>query len=479
METLSLDAEKKTFEKTEQLLDELQNRNELSIGEVQMESSISMNTLTITQDNTTELPQEFNHKDAIYWVSDQPAKLDEILRGLKKITGLSFYLKVGFQNQFLEFSNGDRDYNKIFVQNLKDAGLNQPMQITFQGNLFSVLNQIARHFDLTWRNTPQGVYFQQYSLQNYQLEIFPSKSQTTSTTVTTSTQVELNLFEEVQTTLEELVGENGQVSFIESTGTFFVNTTPSVHQRIFSYFDHFNDQLGQQIAIDVTVLNVALEKNHGVGGTLNAIVGELGNNFIQLTESNALKGASSFANVGIIKGDVNLHLILGRLNQTSEVSVETSTGATTSNNRLVPIQVVKDIAYAKTVELVPNDSGSNTISITPGQISTGFEMTILPRVLNQKEILLHYSIELSELGEIKEFTTNNQTIQLPNVMSTAFEQQAIIGNGETLVLAGFERDQYSRKKRSKGLLGSTESVENTRTSTVVMIKPRLLKRNPH
>ena len=143
---------------------------------------------------------------------------------------------------------------------------------------------------------------------------------------------------------------------------------------------------------------------------------------------------------------------------------------------MVPIQVVREIAFAKTVESVSEENGTNLARITPGQLSTGFEMTLLPRVLNNLEILLHYNIKISDLNELKEFTSNNQTIQLPNVSTTEFEQQTILGNGETLVLAGFERERHTSKHKKGGFLSSQSLNESQKVATVILIRPQLLQR---
>ncbi|MCY4099733.1 MAG: hypothetical protein OXF46_02315, partial [Rhodobacteraceae bacterium] len=189
-----------------------------------------------------------------------------------------------------------------------------------------------------------------------------------------------------------------------------------------------------------------------------------------------MTGATTLANVGLLSGDFSVDSFLSLLNRRGKVVVETRAGATTSNNRMVPIQVIREIAFAKTVESVADENGINLTRITPGQLATGFEMTLLPRVLNNLEILLHYNIRISDLNDLKEFTSNDQTIQLPNVATTEFEQQAILGNGETLVLAGFERERLTSNHKKGSFFSNQAVTESQKIATVILIRPRLLKR---
>ena len=150
---------------------------------------------------------------------------------------------------------------------------------------------------------------------------------------------------------------------------------------------------------------------------------------------------------------------------------------TAANNRMVPIQVVSETAYARKVEAVPGQQGETRTSIEPGTLTTGFEMNLLPRIQSNGSILLSYGIRLSDLNDLAEFTSDRQTIQLPRVSTTSFEQQAVVADKQTLVLMGFERDRRSRDRSDSGMLpffGSRAASTSERISTVLMIRPTIL-----
>ena len=106
-------------------------------------------------------------------------------------------------------------------------------------------------------------------------------------------------------------------------------------------------------------------------------------------------------------------------------------------------------------------------------------MQLLPRILASNNILLRYSIRLSDLNDLAEFTSDRQTIQLPKLSTTSFEQQAILGDNETLVLMGFERDRNALEQPGGNpfalLFGGQSGADSERVSTVLTIRPRIVR----
>jgi len=108
-------------------------------------------------------------------------------------------------------------------------------------------------------------------------------------------------------------------------------------------------------------------------------------------------------------------------------------------------------------------------------------MFLLPRVLNTAEVMVEYSIELSDLNALETFGSAESAVQLPEVSRTSLSQQAILENGQTLVLAGFERRRVSTTRSKPGPvarltgLGRDEATVD-RVAQVIMITPRIIAR---
>ncbi len=96
-------------------------------------------------------------------------------------------------------------------------------------------------------------------------------------------------------------------------------------------------------------------------------------------------------------------------------------------------------------------------------------MTIIPHILDRRRVLLQYSINLSSLDELTEFSTSDLTIQLPKTSTRAFSQRSTMQMGQTLVLAGFQ-DQTQQLANSLGLLNFGRGARYGKTLLVITIE---------
>jgi type IVB pilus formation R64 PilN family outer membrane protein len=240
--------------------------------------------------------------------------------------------------------------------------------------------------------------------------------------------------------------------------------------------------MGQQIAFDVNVLSVTGNDAEGFGVNIENLAFANGDVNIDWTGGRELPDPVGTVNVGIISGDFSLDAVITALSTRKNVTVETRAGATTTNFQMIPVEVVEETAYVSEVSVTLDAFGNPTQSISTDTIVTGFQMQLLPRVLNTREILLRYSLNLSDLVALETFDSGDGSVQLPQVTRSKFEQQVILKNGQTLVLSGFERQRTETENRGVGSprflgLGGVEKGEIRRASNIVFITPRILSRN--
>ena len=174
------------------------------------------------------------------------------------------------------------------------------------------------------------------------------------------------------------------------------------------------------------------------------------------------------------------------------MSLRTSTSVTTINGVPAPVQVANTRGYVQSVSVSDGTtSGSSTsttrTSIQPGSVTTGFSMSLLPRIdPDGQAVLMQYNINLSELvGAVNGFETftspdGRATVQLPNVNSRNFVQQARVPNGATLVLTGFEQTSNNADRQGSfgdaGFmgLGGHQVGQRNRTAIVVLMTPTVV-----
>jgi hypothetical protein len=100
----------------------------------------------------------------------------------------------------------------------------------------------------------------------------------------------------------------------------------------------------------------------------------------------------------------------------------------------------------------------------------------VPSVTNRGSIDLTVSVDQSVLESLQTFTSgsgsNQQSVQLPNTNGEGATIDAIVRNGGTLILTGFEQNQYDRRGLAPGIplvAGGSATAQAQRTTTIIIL----------
>ena len=434
--------------------------------------------------NRHRLPAELRTAGSINYVAAESVNLADALAKLTDLTGITHLILAGADEKPIAALSGEMEGAvRGSAAGLDAAGLGQMFRPEFNDSLPGILDSLASRFGLEWTYRQGNVVFRQFVTRRYQIAALPSQTEYSSSIGNSNSSGSIDWSAEIKSSLAAIAGSDAVMSYGEGSGFLTVTARPAAQRKIADYVIELNGFLGDQVAIDINVLTVAHKQSEKYGFDVDLFIGEDGKDHIAWTGPRALTGGAGAVNVGIVSGNVDLSILLSALSREGDVTVETRTGATTSNNQIVPIQVVNTTAYAKSVESAAGADGRLGTTINPGTLTTGFEMQLLPRILAGGDILLRYSIKLSDLNDLAEFTSDRQTIQLPKLSTTSFEQQAILGDSETLVLMGFERDRHAHDRPGDSpfalLFGGQSGADSERISTVLTIRPRIVRSDGH
>lgn len=487
-------------------LSRLGDRSAVRAGGAQFSDGIFVGATPERDNASALLPSNLQAPGAVRLQSRDAMTLDEIAQRLSQITNLPHLVALGPTGQVsgsqtpAAAEGGDGEAAATDVASTREeriagtakadsAASSITMRPNLKGPLSDILDEVGSTFDVEWDFEGGRVIFRDFVTRKYQISALPSTTQASSSigsnAILSSSALATDVWNEVRSSIEGMVGDSASVSIGSATGLVTVTARVSDQNRVSEYIKQLNGNIGQQISFDVNVLTVVLDEGEDYGVDINsAFNGSFKNGAIGNVEFDAVAqpaGEVGTVNIGLIRGGVDIGAVVKALSRQGKVSVETRAGATTSNNRVAPIEVVDEQAYLKEVALTTDANGETRTSRTADTVTTGFQMQLFPRVLNNREIMVQYTVRLSELNDIKTFGDGNDAIQLPEISTTSFEQQALLENGQTLVLAGFERSRT--ESSSAGTvgggflgLGGAKSNSQQRVATVLMITPRIVGR---
>lgn len=288
----------------------------------------------------------------------------------------------------------------------------------------------------------------------------------TQTAQTNTTRARLDVWKDVETTVRGLLSKAGTARVNPASGTITVRDSYARLEAVRAYIDEVNERLSRQIALCVRVW--ALEVNDALSAGIN-LQALFSSPDVAISAGTAAATASSLASVSVLKGSLKgSSAALEAMKEWGNATQLTSASGLVTNNQPFPVQAVRRHAYLAGMTMSTSEY-SQTSEITPGEVTTGFAMTIIPHILPDRHVLLQYNITLSSLEDMTTIERDTILVQLPQVSTRSFSQRTRLKSGQTLVLAGFEQDT-EQAAESLGLLNAGKSNDASKTLLVVTIE---------
>lgn len=302
--------------------------------------------------------------------------------------------------------------------------------------------------------------------------------------------------------LKSVISSIGRYSINPSNSTVTITDKPSTMIRINDYIQKQNDLMDKQVQIDVQVIAVDTQADDNYGINWNVIFKSAQGGFsINGQASGSSTGAATtgspiFVPTGATQaftfspsssssfgGSSVLINALSSVLRTSEI---TNTAAITTSSQPVPINFTQQISYLASVNTTvsgTSGAGAYQTSLTPGQLSVGFSMNILPVVEGKDNIRMQIAVSISNLKAMNTFSSggdNGSTIQLPTVNNRTFMQKVKMKSGSTFVLTGFDDSLDKIFQQGVGnatwwLFGGGYSASKTKTRMVLLVTPHLIE----
>lgn len=409
----------------------------------------------------------------------------------------------------------------------------ETVPVNYAGKLSGLLNYLSNRYSVWWRYKNGVITFFTKETRVFTVYALPTETQMQasltgasmgensnggSASSSLSTSANLALWDNIEKGVEQVVGEDGKLSFSRVTGTVTVTASPFVIQKVASYIANWNEKLSRQVAISVKVLQVSITNEDNYGLDLQAVFNS--NNiaasysspyFIDTAGGTTGAGAVGLLSMTLLRPSSNWKdskSIIQAFSTQGKTSLVTSSSVTTLNNKVAPVQISTSQNYVKETNVTTSGSGtdrSTEVDMDTDTLNYGFTMEILPRILDHGRLIVLFSMTLTDLLSLDSFSSNGgymngnsqensdeededsdtgdketTIVQLPKVQMRGFMQEIAMRSGSTLVLTGFESvndttDTAGIGKAKMGLLGGKAYSQNTRDVMVILMTPEILE----
>jgi len=397
------------------------------------------------------------------------------------------------------------------------------VDINYNGELSGLLDMVAARFGLSWKFEEGKVKIYNLDTETFYLNAIASGTEMrsevqsgttmvngassgtasstgstgstsggiggqTTSSQTTTVVLKTAIWDDVKKTLDSMVSIKGRCVTSPSTGAIICTDNADVLSRIRSYVDRENINLTKQVIFQIRIAAVTLNDSDAFGISWNAVYQSLSSKYgIKLASSfsapqNAITGTFS-----ILEGSsspwAGTDAILNALAEQGAVSIIKQPTVSTLNLQAIPVQVAKQDGFVPGSQTVTTANVGTTTTFQTGIITTGFNMSLLPYVMNDNRMLLQFSINLSSLRNIRTVkdSSGGGFAEVPELdLPINSSQKVRLNPGETLMLSGFDQEEDSTTYNGVGhsrniLFGGGVKGTRTRSTLVVLITPVIME----
>jgi type IVB pilus formation R64 PilN family outer membrane protein len=396
------------------------------------------------------------------------------------------------------------------------------VRINHRGSAASLLDKIAKSTDSEWEVRGGAVRFQRWVTRSWTLYALAGSSDVHATvtsggagassggnngasgtasgdsgtaagtvSVATSYAGELKPWVDLKAAIESLIGNAGAVSMSEATGRVTVRTTPHLLEQVDELIRNENRRHGRQVVINYAVYSITVNDADQWGFNPSLVLSDLGKKLYTFN----IKGvplAGDRSGLGSVSGTVldtasngtlgriaGSKLVLDALSEYGAVSLVTSNDVTALNNVPTPVNATHSISYLKQVTTSQVAQVGSSTALTPGTITVGFVITLLPRILANGQLILRYGLTQTDLIRLRTITSSQVSIEAPEISQRAFQQQVRMRSGDTLVLASFRQAQSNLTEQGVGtpqtvVLGGGQTGGQRSELSVIVMTPTVV-----
>jgi len=393
--------------------------------------------------------------------------------------------------------------------------------LNYNGKTSGLLNQATSRLGLSWHFDPelQGVRITYFDTRTFDVWTFgdeleiestvksglltstgngDSGSSTSSGGATgesgsnqsTKSTYKTSLMSDIESNVKAMLSMQppGRLYLSRSTGTLTVSDRPEVLNRISAYLKDTNRSITRQVLFNVKVYEVNFSDSDQTAVNWSAVYksisGKWGfglSNTVAGISSEAISASGSILDTSSSPW-AGSKAVVQALSEQGRVSEVRSPSVTTLNLQPAPIQIGNVQSYVASSSTTTTASVGSSTALTPATITSGFNMMLLPKLLDKENMLLMITLSISSKPIFKDFESNDSKVQTTDYDTKNVAPKVRLRSGETLILTGFDENGDDARKSGVGSpsffgLGGGRTRSTSHSALVVLVTPIVLPDN--
>ena len=359
------------------------------------------------------------------------------------------------------------------------------MRLDHDGPLPELLDRVAARFDMAWHWDGVTLRFDRFVTRTWRLPV-PVQDTDFNTQISMPSGGFTGTSE--QAPWDAIIGQAtalapppARIAADRGLGTLTITAPPSVISAIAPVIAAFDRRFSTRIGIDMALLLVDAEASDDYALGLDLRLA-YGNTAIAADLATGALTVTAAAAPAVIPNPLaGTRVNLRALSRDRRVVDSHFFSDVTQPGVVVPFTAGETRAYIRSVTCEGTGDAGRACTLEPGEVRQGVFVKLLARLIDAGR--LHLTVTISRdrilnLDELRERPPPG-SIHLPETETRVVHKSVVLAPGETLVLAGYEKETAAREDHGTGRaaffwLGGGRAGAVTRTRLIVLIRPTLL-----
>lgn len=388
-----------------------------------------------------------------------------------------------------------------------DYDANLPME--YSGSLAGYLDFICARLGINWEYKDGGITMYRFVTKSMAVKVNPgdlkylssiakgsntagaAKGESTGSgafDASTSSSIEavFSLWASMESAIEGMKSPMGSFTIDQAAGFVIITDTKDAVETVANYIEQVNSTLTRQIDLEVRMLTVSTTDTNQAGFDLNLLYTKMSAGLVDNVTSVIAPGSLTGANAGalgfgILKPTSRWNgstVVVQALRELGTIIADTTKTATTTNRVPVPIANFTTEGYLASTTPAQGgiSGGGGTPGLTPGQLTTGSFLNVLPTAFENGSVLLRLALDdtISRgFGVISSGSgASFQQIQTPTFTGSKSDHSVGLKDGESLVLMASTTDRTIGNNRT-AFSGLSLTGTRVRDTQIIVVTPRV------